>query len=465
MSPDPLAALRELAPDGYLVGGAVRDELLHRETCDFDVVSGQDPRTLARALARRLHAHVFELSEGFGGWRVVARDQSWQVDVLALAHGRIDADLAHRDLTVNAIARRLGDGAYADPFGGREDLAARRLRMVAAPAFAADPLRVLRVARLACELDFEVEPDTARAARTHARGLATVAPERVFTELRRVLAAPRALAGIGLLDQLGAIAVVLPELHELRGVEQSHYHHLDVYDHTLAVLASAIELQAEPERVFPGRGAVLTAWLSEPLTGEVTRGEALRFGALLHDIAKRQTRAVTDEGRITFMGHDVQGAEMAAAILTRLRASQRLSTHVAALTRHHLRLGFLVHRMPLARRDIYRYLAACEPVEVDVTLLSVADRLATRGRNADRAIERHLALARELLHDALQWQRQRPRPPVRGDELVRELGGAPGPWLGELLRELEEAAYAGEISGREQALARARELTAGRAGA
>jgi putative nucleotidyltransferase with HDIG domain len=203
------------------------------------------------------------------------------------------------------------------------------------------------------------------------------------------------------------------------------------------------------------------ALLAAPLTGELSRGEAMRFGALLHDIAKPQTRAVSEDGRTTFIGHDMQGASVAVDILSRLRASQRLRDHVAALTRHHLRLGFLVHRMPLDRRDTYRYLATCEPVEVDVTVLSVADRLATRGRNSEVAIERHLTLAREMLSDALVWQERRPRPPLRGDELVRELGARPGPWLGRLLGELEEAAYAGEISTHEQALARARELTAG----
>ena len=114
-------------------------------------------------------------------------------------------------------------------------------------------------------------------------------------------------------------------------------------------------------------------------------------------------------------------------MLTRLRASERLREHVAALTRHHLRLGFLVHEMPLSRRAIYRYLRACEPVQVDVTLLSVADRLATRGRGSESAIARHLELARELLAEALAWREARPRPPVRGDELARARGPPTGP--------------------------------------
>jgi putative nucleotidyltransferase with HDIG domain len=461
VTPDPLQAARALAPDDWLVGGAVRDRLLGRETADFDLATVQEPRVLARELGHRLRAYSFELSEGFGGWRVVARDHAWQVDVLPLLGGHIETDLAQRDLTINAMAQRLDDLTLADPFSGRDDLAARRLRMVSDGAFAADPLRVLRAARLACELDFEVEPGTALAARAHADGLRTVSPERVFGELRRILASPRAPWGLELLGELGITDVVLPELAALRGVAQSPYHHLDVYEHTRAVLQSTLEVQDDLEAFFPGHGARLRALQTEPLTGEVTRGEALRFGALLHDIAKPQTRSVSDEGRTTFMGHDVQGAEVAVAILSRLRASQRLSDYVAALTRHHLRLGFLVHRAPLGRREVYRYLAACEPVGVDVTILSVADRLATRGRNAQPAIERHLALARATMGDALAWQDDRPRPPVRGDEVARVVGGAPGPWLGRVLRELEEAAYAGEISGPQEALELARELAEG----
>jgi hypothetical protein len=151
---------------------------------------------------------------------------------------------------------------------------------------------------------------------------------------------------------------------------------------------------------------------------------------------------------------------MAAAVMIRLRASERLREYVAAVTRHHLRLGFLVHEVPLGRRTVYRYLRACDPVQVDVTLLSVADRLATRGRGSDEAIRRHLELARVLLGEALVWRRGRPRLPVRGDELAREVGLRPGRELGKILSELEEASFAGEISSREQAIERARELVA-----
>jgi putative nucleotidyltransferase with HDIG domain len=454
----PLLTLREQGVDGYVVGGAVRDHLLGRPTADFDVAVAGEPERIARGLGRATRGHAFELSEGFGAWRVIARDRTWQLDVLPLHEGSIEADLAQRDLTINAMAESLRGGELVDPFAGRGDLAAGRLRMVSKTAFAADPLRVLRLARLGCELGFAVDDATAAAARVAASGLETVAPERVFAELKRIVAAPEALAGLDLLDELAATPVVLPELSALRGVDQSHYHHLDVHEHTRAVLAATIELNRSPGRWLGDAGEAADGFLRTPLANELSRWEAMRFGALFHDIAKPQTRAVSADGRTTFMGHDVAGAEVASHVLGRLRVSQRLSEHVAALARHHLRLGFLVHEAPLSRRAVYRYLRACEPVEVDVTVLSVADRLATRGTGSDEAIERHLALAREVLADALRWRAQRPRPPLRGDELARELGLRPGPRLGEILAELEQAAYAGEITSREQALAHARAL-------
>jgi hypothetical protein len=136
----------------------------------------------------------------------------------------------------------------------------------------------------------------------------------------------------------------------------------------------------------------------------------------------------------------------------------RLREHVAALVRHHLRLGFLVHeKQPLARDTVFGYLRECDPVEVDVTLLSACDRLATRGAKAEGAIEAHLALARRMLGDALRWREEGPpKPLLRGDELAQELGIAVGPRVGELLGALARAQYTGEVSTREQAIAFAR---------
>lgn len=457
---DPLGIAREALPDAqaWLVGGAVRDRLLGRATNDLDLAVGGDVEAAARTLARAARAAVFPLSEEFGAWRVIARDGGWQADLAPLAGASIEEDLRQRDFALNAIAEPLAGGDPIDPTGGRADLAAGRLRMVSPRSFRDDPLRVMRLARFACELELQVDADTLTAAGQVSQRLAEVAQERVFAELRRVVGAPDPLAGLALMEACGATPAVLPELSSLHGVEQSRYHHLDVHGHTLAVLAETVALQRDPAAIFgEEHGARLAELLAQPFSDELTRGTALRFGALLHDIAKPQTRAVTDEGSVTFFDHDRQGAELSRAILTRLKTSERLRGHVAALARHHLRLGFLVHERPLPPRRVHWYVTRCAPVEVDVSLLSVADRLATRGRKADEAIAKHLELARELIGPALAWEAgERPRPLIRGDELARALELKPGPRLGELLAELEAAQYAGEIATRDEAIEHAR---------
>jgi putative nucleotidyltransferase with HDIG domain len=458
---DPLEAIAAIEVPAWLVGGALRDRLLGRPTTDYDVAVDGEPRVVARQLADLVSGYRFELSEGFGVWRVLSRDHGWNIDLLPLAGGSIETDLARRDLTVNAIAQRLPEGELIDPFEGVHDLRQRRLRMVSAEAFHEDPLRTLRLARLACELGFSVDGDTAVVAARSAPDLSRVAPERVFTELKQIVVSDRAVSGLELINELGITPVVLPELDALHGVQQSPYHHLDVYQHTVGVLGATIELERDPARLLGAHAEQVSEYMSSELANELTRWQALRFGALLHDIAKPQTRQVTPQGRVTFIGHDAAGGEMAIIVLTRLRASERLATHVAALTRNHLRLGFLVHEMPVSRRSVYRYLRASDPVQVDVTVLSVADRLATRGTGSEEAIRKHLTLADQLSGDALAWRREPPRAPIRGDRLARELGIEPGPELGRILAELEEASFAGEIASTREAVARARELQHG----
>ncbi len=450
----------------WLVGGAVRDELLQRHTTDLDVIVDGDVGSAARAVARAAGGPLFELSDEFGSWRVMASDRAWQLDLSPLRGGSLEADLALRDFTVNAIAEPLHGGARIDPHGGAEDLAAGRLRAVGPQAFADDPLRVVRLVRLAAELGLDPDPATAKLARSSAPAAATVAQERVFGELKRILAGDGVVASMRLMDELGLTAAILPELQALHGVEQNRYHHADVHAHTIEVLEQTVALQADPAALFgPEHAAAVAALLAEPLADEVDRGLALRLGALLHDAAKPATLARRDDGSPTFLGHDRAGAELARAILSRLRTSEKLKAHVAALTRHHLRLGFLVHERPLSRRALYRYLTTCSPVEVDVTLLSVADRLATRGRKARESIASHVELAREVLPAALEWRAAGRRPPlVRGDVLADALAIEDGRELGILLAEIDEARFAGEVTTRDQALAlatRLRERTAG----
>ena len=456
-----VASVRQtLAGEGvWIVGGTVRDALLDRPLTDLDLAVAEDPAKVAKAIARKLEAPVFQLSEEFGAWRVVSRDHSFTCDVAPLQGSTIEEDLAHRDFAANAVAVPLGGGNPIDPTRGIRDIEARVLRVLPG-AYESDALRPLRLARLATELGFTPDQRTEQLTLEAAHAVTNASPERIFAELRRLVIAERVLEGLALADRLGLIAAVLPELAALHGVEQSHFHHLDVHGHTLEVLKEQLRIERDPSSVFgPELGARVEDLLKEPLADELTRAQALRFAALTHDIAKPATRQVLPNGRVTFIGHDAVGEEVITGICRRLRTSEKLREFVGAIARHHLVLGFLVHERPLDRAAVYRYLRTCSPVEVEVTVLSCADRLATRGKNADRAIELHVELARELMAAALDWRASGPpKAPIKGNQLARELGIEPGPELGVLLAELAEARYTGEATTPDEAVALAKRL-------
>jgi len=189
--------------DAWVVGGAIRDELLGRPVLDLDVVCSE-PERAARALIRQAGGDgVFPLSEQFGAWRVVL-DRSRTVDFAALQGGSIEADLALRDFTVDAIAVPLAGGEEVDPFGGREDVARRALRPVSESVFDDDPLRLLRAVRLEDELGFRLVPEAEALVRAKAALVTAPAGERVLEELRRLSAdGIERLAELGLLEPLG----------------------------------------------------------------------------------------------------------------------------------------------------------------------------------------------------------------------------------------------------------------------
>jgi poly(A) polymerase len=446
--------------DAWIVGGAVRDALLGRPVVDIDVALDGKEEAAARAVARTASGPAFPLSERFATWRALSRDRSWHVDLTALRGATIEDDLGARDFTINAIAVPLAGGEPIDPHGGARDAELRVVRAVSERSFDDDPLRLLRAVRIAAALGLEIEPETVALARGSARRAAEPAGERQFAELRGIVCGPDPLRGLRLLDELGATPVVLPELEALRGVEQNPYHHLDVHGHTIEVLERLLEVERDLPSLLSDAGPEVEALLDERLADEVTRRCALRLAALFHDLGKPEVRTVNEEGRILFLGHDREGVEIVRAVCARLRTSRRLAAYLESLTLNHLRLGFLVHERPLPRRRIWEYLRATEPESVDVTLLTVADRLATQGeRTRPEAIDAHLELAREMIGEALAWRRDGPPPPpIRGDELAVELGIEPGPELGRLMTEIEAAQFAGEVKTREEALALAQDI-------
>lgn len=442
------APLTPLDAPAWVVGGGLRDALLGRPVADLDVVTQGDPAAQAKALAIAHGAARFELSRDFGAWRVTGGSLGMQVDVMPLQGGSLEADLARRDFTINALALpAAGEGRVIDRHGGLHDLADRRMALVAPSALSDDPVRVLRLARIADALGFRIDPGAADAARAAAGGIGDAPGERVMEEFQRIITAPDPGRAVRALDGLGGLGALLPELEDCRGVDQSEYHHLDVLGHTFEVLDNVVAIEHDPEPIFRTRGALVAGSLVRPLADDLTRGQALRLTALMHDMAKAETRGVMDSGRITFIGHDRRGADMADAWMRRMRTSNRLREFVVRGVRHHLVLGFMVHRQPLTLAQHDRYLRRVAPDPVEAIVLSVADRMATDGpRTTPIQITRHLALAREMLAAHARISALEPiRPPLDGAQLAQVLDRPPGPWLAELLLATREEQLMGRV--------------------
>jgi poly(A) polymerase len=461
----------------YLVGGAVRDLLRNGTPRDLDIAVDGDARALATAVASALGGHAFTLDDGRSQVRVTLEDGPVSDIDFAPLTSSLDADLRSRDLTVDALAMPIRAGGelkdVIDPTGGLADLEAGTLRMTSEAVYSADPLRLLRAVRLATELEFEIEPATAAAISSNAPRLDQAAPERRRDELTRIMATPRSAAAVRLLDRLGLLDQLLPELAPGRGVEQPPTHHYyDVFDHSIETLADLDAMLSidEPSDAWHRELRAAFRWgmtgypLDEYLNGAAggsSRRVLLKFAGLLHDVAKPETKTVEADGRVRFFGHSELGARKSELICRRLRFGSRETKFVAQLVDDHLRPTQLSprHGTPPTRHALYRFFRDLDDAAPACLFLYLADGAAAAGPRLtmDRWQRMVVYVAYVLAeYDKLKQGLPPAKRLVNGNDLMEALSLTPGPQLGELLRAVEEAVGAGEIETREQAIDYAR---------
>jgi putative nucleotidyltransferase with HDIG domain len=317
---------------------------------------------------------------------------------------------------------------------------------------AEDPLRALRGVRLVVELGFTLDAETRRAVRRAAPGLRAAAPERVCEELVRLLSLPRASRGLRELDRLGLLETLVPEIGPMKAASQPKPHRFSVWEHSLKTVEAAESLLEGLAFLTP-YAEELAAHVAEPLGDRLTRREILKLAALFHDIAKPQTRQVID-GRIRFIGHDLEGAVLARAIGRRLRLPGRAVDTLERLVRHHLRPMHLGQVAPVTRRARYRFFRDLGDDARDLLLLALADAAAVRG---DSPIAVWRGPGGRLVADLLGgWREDRIQaavpPLVRGEDVMAAFDLPPGPEVGRFLRLAREAQDLGVVETREEAL-------------
>ena len=449
----------------YLVGGFLRDALLDRASKDVDIAVEGDAVALGRELAQEAKGTFVLLSESHGLCRIVLPEGAGVID-LASMQGGIEADLGRRDFTVDAMALPLEyggrdgwEGKLLDPFGGREDLSRRVIRMVSGGVFQEDPARLLRAVRLSHWLGFEIEERTGRQIEQDCALVSGVSGERVRDELLLLLSANGAKEGLRLLDGLGLLCHIISELADARGVGQPKEHYWDVFDHTIEAVGAVEVVTAAGDRSGAASrvhwDGALEAHFAEPLSDGHDRRTWLKVGGLFHDIAKPQTKAVDATGRTRFLGHPEQGAEVASQRLRALRVSAKGVKAVGVMVESHLRPTMMSQGLETpSARAIHCFYRDLGETAASVLFLSLGDYMAARGpRLEEEGWGKRAELVNYVLEAWQEWPPDQRKPRLfTGEDLISELGMAPGPQFRSLLEGVDEAWAAGEIGSRDEAV-------------
>ena len=487
-----LLRIISLLPEGvpvYLVGGAIRDVLLNRAHYDLDFVTPADAIKIARLVGDKIGAAYFPLDTERNMARLVLKPEVAQdyheqhpirIDFSTYQGPDLASDLAAREFTINAMAVEVHQlQTLLDPMGGLQDLLAKRLRACSERSFLNDPVRVLRAVRFSVGLELNIPTDTLQLMRQAVVQLPTVSAERMRDELFRILVQPHPGTAMRLLDKLETLEHILPEICLLKGVEQTSPHVLDAWEHTLDVI-SRLEsiLNVVAEEFDPDKASNLALGLvsmqlgryrpfliehmKSALNPDRPQRGMLFLAGLYHDVGKRKTQTVDDEGKIRFIEHEHIGARLADKRGQLLKLSRIEIDRLVTIVKHHMRPSFLSHTEHLpSHKAVYRFFRDTGAAGVDICILSLADMLATYGPTLPQERwSRHLMVVRELLHAWWEDRDERvfPVPLIDGDQLMRALDLSPGPVVGYLLEAIKEAQVAGEIHTMEEATSFARTL-------
>lgn len=439
-----------------IVGGPVRDALLGRRTNDLDLTTNARPDDILR-IVKPLATATWDIGRAFGTigakihgeqveittYRADSYDGATRKPIVAFGDS-LDSDLLRRDFSVGAMALRLPGPALVDPTGGVEDLISGTLRTPGDPdvSFGDDPLRMLRAARFASQLGFSVAPDALEAITRLRETIRIVSPERVQSELVKLLQTDDPVRGIRILVDTGLMGEIMPEVPALRLEVDEHHHHKDVYEHSLTVLRQAIDLEKQRH---PGAAPDVT----------------LRLAALLHDIGKPATRKLEPGGGVSFYHHDLKGARLARKRLQALRFDSDTTSSVAQLIEQHLRF-FGYAEGTWTDSAVRRYVRDAGDELERLHILTRADVTTRNAKKAGRLARAYDDIERRIAELAEQEQLDSMRPELDGNRIQEILGIAPGREVGEAYRYLLDVRLDEGMIGPDAAEQRLREWWAAR---
>ncbi len=421
--------------DVYVVGGYVRDLMLGRPLSDIDLMVVGDGISFARKLAKKLKIKTVIPFEKFGTAQVQSKDGIIEVSSARVetyesdsrkpevSSANLEMDLSRRDFTVNAMAISLCEdslGELSDPYGGVRDLQKRLLRTPLDPdsTFSDDPLRMLRAVRFAAQLDFQIDKPVAESIIRQAKRIEIVSAERITREFYKILSAPIPSIGLDLLQQVGLLEIVFPEINAMVGLEQpKEWHHKDIFYHTLQVVDNIAKLTDKPD---------------------------LRFAALVHDIAKPRTRRLSTSKGWTFHGHEIVGSRMLEKVARRMKLSNKTLKYLQKLTMLHLR-PIALAKDGITDSAVRRVMVVAAEDLDDLLILCRAD-ITSKNPMLVKKYMGNFDRVEELMQNVEERDAFMAfQSPIKGVEIMKELELSPGKLVGDIKSRIEDAILDGEI--------------------
>lgn len=433
--------------EGYLVGGAVRDALLGKSTCDRDIaIKGAEE--FAHKIAKKFDATFITLDSEFKIYRVVLQDKVNYFDISEIQGETIEEDLMRRDFTINAIAYDLKENKFIDVTGGVEDLKNGVLRHIKDENLAEDPLRILRAFRFASVTGFEMTPELQAAIRKYLSLALNPAPERINYELIKLFGGQHAAKMLLSLDEFGLLEKIFPCVNEMKRVTPNSHHHLDLFHHV-------VETVRQIEIAYDNASQEIREHLDKVDFGGFPRINHLKLAGFLHDIGKFSTWTVEPTGRHRFIKHDDVGSKMVVPLLRQWKFSKKQIEYVSCMIKNHIYPSSVLDAPDLNEKVMMRYLRKMEDNVIDNIILARADRLSARGVYVTEAmVKNNLDGLDKLLNFYLEKRETLvPLPKlVDGKEIMKIKGIKPSPLLGEIINALQESQLNGDVMNREDAL-------------
>ncbi len=434
--------IKKIDSNSYLVGGAVRDYLLGKNSYDRDIIV-RNARDFAQKLANETNGTFIELDQENNIYRVVLKDKLNYIDITQADD--IEIDLKRRDFTINSIAIDLSNNQIIDINKGQEDLKNKIIRSISEQNIIDDPLRILRAYRFSAILGFEIESNTKEQIHNHINLIKNPAKERINYELMKLFEGNYTAKVLSEMSEI--IDIIYPIFIDVKKVPKNTHHHLNLFDHS-------IETVNQIQKIYESSQEEVRQHLEKEDFGGFTRLAHLKFAGFLHDIGKYSTWTIEGE-RHRFIKHDDVGSKMAKEILKQNKFSKKQIEYITNMIKNHIYPSQVVSAENINEKIYMRYIRKMEENVIDNIILAKADRLSARGpaitneiieeniRNLDKLLNYYLSIKDKL----------KPIPKLLSGNEIMELKKIPqSPLLGEIIKALQEEQTEGNITTKEEAI-------------